>query len=194
MTIRSTAIHQQDASFTIGPRLRAARLAQGLTLQQVADAANVTKGYLSRLERDDISPTVGTLVNLCKTLGVDPGALLTIEQVEVVSFGSVIVGSNEAQGIRHSLLSPASNKLLSLTHTTMEPGASAGEELYPMFCESQTAYVLKGKIRIQFSNKVVDLNAGDAITFPGREPHTYHNLDGSKSAELIWVMVPSVGR
>lgn len=40
----------------IGGRLRAARQARGLTLQQVADATSLNKGFISRLERDEVSP------------------------------------------------------------------------------------------------------------------------------------------
>jgi DNA-binding XRE family transcriptional regulator len=54
----------------IGARLRAARQARGLTLDKVAAATGVTKGFLSRLERDDVSPSVASLVAVCDVLGV----------------------------------------------------------------------------------------------------------------------------
>ena len=39
----------------IGSRLRAARKAHGYTLDQLASASGLTKGFLSRVERDETS-------------------------------------------------------------------------------------------------------------------------------------------
>ncbi|MFC8522319.1 helix-turn-helix domain-containing protein [Pseudarthrobacter sp. NPDC057230] len=194
MTKRSTAVEGASSSFAIGPRLKAARLAQGLTLQQVADAATITKGYLSRLERDSVSPTVATLMLLCRTLDIEPATILREEPVEVITRGEIMIGPTQGEGISHSVLTPTATKTVSVSHSELAPGASAGDELYPMFCETQTAYVLRGHVEIVFSNRSVILNAGQAMTFPGREPHSYRNPDEDQSAELIWVLAPAVGR
>ncbi|CAH0218310.1 HTH-type transcriptional regulator PuuR [Arthrobacter sp. Bi83] len=194
MTTRSTAVEGTRASFVIGPRLKAARLGQGLTLQQVADAAAITKGYLSRLERDSVSPTVATLMVLCRTLDIEPSTVLAEEAVEVITKGEIMLGPTQGEGIRHNILTPTATKTVSVSHSELEPGASAGDELYPMFCETQTAYVLRGRIEILFSNRAVTLNTGQAITFPGREPHSYRNPDDNQSAEMIWVLAPALGR
>ncbi|MGB3337961.1 MAG: helix-turn-helix transcriptional regulator, partial [Devosia sp.] len=53
----------------IGTKLRTARKTRGLTLDQVAQAAGLTKGFVSRLERDDVSPSVASLVTVCEVLG-----------------------------------------------------------------------------------------------------------------------------
>lgn len=163
-------------------------------MQQVAEAAGVTKGYLSRLERDGISPTLGTLFAISKALGVEAASLLEAEQVDVISLGDATAGANEAQGIRHSILTPTNQRYFTLTHSFLAPGADVGSELYTMHCEIETAYVLKGQVRIEFSNRQIDLHVGDAATFSGREPHTYRNLDAQHPAELIWVLAPALGK
>ncbi|WP_227471601.1 helix-turn-helix domain-containing protein [Paenarthrobacter sp. YJN-5] len=174
--------------------MKAVRIAQGLTMQQVADAAGLSKGYLSRLERDAVSPTVSTLMVLCHTLRIEASDVLSEEVTEIVSKGQIVVGTSSRQGINHSLLTPSTTKSVTVTHTELEPGASAGEDLYPMFCDTQTAYVLSGKVEILFSNRKVNLTAGQAITFAGREPHSYRNPDEDQRADVIWVLVPAVGR
>jgi transcriptional regulator with XRE-family HTH domain len=47
----------------------------GLTLAQVAEASGLTKGFLSRLERDETSPSLATLVQLCQVLPLTIGSL-----------------------------------------------------------------------------------------------------------------------
>jgi len=58
-----------------GSRLRAARRARGLTAQQVAEAAGVTKGFVAQIERDETSPSVATLLRMCDALGIEVGSL-----------------------------------------------------------------------------------------------------------------------
>jgi transcriptional regulator with XRE-family HTH domain len=58
----------------IGPRLRETRMAQGLTIGNLAEATGLTKGFISRVERDETSPSVATLVNLCQVLSLPVGA------------------------------------------------------------------------------------------------------------------------
>ena len=62
---------------TLGERLRAARTAQGLTQQALADALNIGRGSreISRYETDKLHPRDDRLIALAKTLGVSPGWL-----------------------------------------------------------------------------------------------------------------------
>ena len=62
---------------TLGTRLRAARTAQGLTQQALADSLHIARGAreISRYETDEIAPQDARLVALAKVLGVRPGWL-----------------------------------------------------------------------------------------------------------------------
>ena len=72
----------------IGPRLRETRMAQGLTIGNLADATGLTKGFISRVERDETSPSVATLVNLCQVLSLPVGALFEPPEHEVIEFAT----------------------------------------------------------------------------------------------------------
>jgi transcriptional regulator with XRE-family HTH domain len=54
----------------IGERLRHAREARQLTLAVVAERSGLTKGFLSRVEREATSPSVASLVRICEAIGV----------------------------------------------------------------------------------------------------------------------------
>ena len=70
MSTRRVPVAQERPAVLIGAKLRAARKMRSLTLDQVAQAAGLTKGFVSRLERDDVSPSVASLVSVCDILGL----------------------------------------------------------------------------------------------------------------------------
>ena len=61
---------------SLGDRLRMERERQGLTLDQLAELADLSKPYLSRLESGERQPAIGTLLVLARSLGVSVASLL----------------------------------------------------------------------------------------------------------------------
>ena len=61
---------ETDKSATLGSRIRVARHAKDWTSQQLADAARLSKGFLSDLENDKTGPSVSTVTQLSDVLGV----------------------------------------------------------------------------------------------------------------------------
>ena len=60
----------------LGAELRRARIAAGLTQEELAFAANLHRTYISQLERDIKSPTVDTLFRLCAAMSVRASQLI----------------------------------------------------------------------------------------------------------------------
>jgi transcriptional regulator with XRE-family HTH domain len=60
----------------IGKELRAARLTAGMTQETLASKAKLDRSYVSQLERGLKSPTLDTLMRLCKALGVSAAELI----------------------------------------------------------------------------------------------------------------------
>ena len=59
----------------IGSRLRAARRTRGMTIAELASAADLSNGFISLLERDETNASVATLLRICELLGVRIGSL-----------------------------------------------------------------------------------------------------------------------
>src|SRR6201986_1631594 len=68
----------------IGAQLRAARLAARMSMAEVAEQAGLTKGFVSKLERDLANVSVASLIRLCDALGISPGSLFQAPKGEVV--------------------------------------------------------------------------------------------------------------
>src|ERR1700726_897875 len=68
----------------IGAQLRAARLASRMSMAELAAQAGLTKGFVSKLERDLANVSVASLIRLCDALGVSVGSLFQAPKGEVV--------------------------------------------------------------------------------------------------------------
>src|ERR1700731_5032072 len=68
----------------IGAQLKAARLAARMSMAEVAEQSGLTKGFVSKLERDLANVSVASLLRLCDALGISVGALVSEAKGEVV--------------------------------------------------------------------------------------------------------------
>ena len=175
----------------LGARLRAARRARGYTLEQLATAAGLTKGFLSRAERDETSLSVASLITLCEVMSINPGSLFTAPDVAVIRHDKAPAINLGGTGVSEKLMTPRGQPRLQLIHTSAEPDATGGPDLYTINCEIEVAYVVRGTVDIIFADRRERLGAGDALTLRGSEPHTWENPSSSRSAEIIWVLSPA---
>ncbi len=123
------------ADARVGARLRAARQAAGLTLTAVAAQAGLTKGFLSRLERDEVSPSVASLVTLCGVLGIGVGQLFEPPVTSLVRAAEAPPIDFGGQGVREVLLTAGVQRELQVIRSVVEPGGGGGDELYALACE-----------------------------------------------------------
>ncbi len=189
--MRPLPVSPSNGEVRIGAKLRAARKALGYTLEQLADAAGLTKGFLSRVERDETSPSVATLITLCEVMSLDVGSLFAVPEVALVRRESAPRINLGGTGVSERLMTPRGQSRLQLLHSTVEPGGSGGDELYTINCAAEVLYVLTGRLELVFIDGLRELVAGDALTFAGGEPHTWRNASSTEPAELIWVLVPA---
>jgi len=175
----------------IGARLRAARLAQRMTIEAVAEASGLTKGFVSRLERDAASPSVASLVTVCDVLGLRVGDLFDPPSTAVVRAGEGRQISFGATDAVERLLTPGTQQVLEVIHAIIEGGGHGGADLYALQCDTEFAYVVAGCVEVVMEDRVVTLGPGDALTFPGRTPHTWRNASSAEPCEVLWVLSPA---
>lgn len=68
----------------VGRNVARLRLEKGLTQELLAEESGFTQQYLSDLERGRRNPTVVTLYHLATALGVEPAALIAIEEKAIL--------------------------------------------------------------------------------------------------------------
>jgi transcriptional regulator with XRE-family HTH domain len=176
----------------IGARLRAVRTESGLTLDQVANATGLTKGFISRIERDGTSPSVQTLVALCEAMSIPVGWLFEAPDVSLVrqEDASAIISISGHTGQEY-LLTPRAQSAVQVIRSVYKPGQDGGDELYTLGADVEVAHVIDGRLEIIFATTQEELAAGDTLTFHGHEPHTWRNPDPHAKCVVLWTLVPS---
>ena len=71
----------------IGSKLKELRVLKGLTQEELADRAELSKGFISQLERDLTSPSIATLMDILQCLGTTIGEFFNETPDEQVVFG-----------------------------------------------------------------------------------------------------------
>ncbi|SEL61900.1 Helix-turn-helix domain-containing protein [Blastococcus sp. DSM 46786] len=189
--LRRPARPHEPAAALIGARLRAARQTAGLTLAAVAEQAGLTKGFLSRLERDEVSPSVASLVTVCGVLGIGVGQLFEPPETSLVRAGEAPPINFGGAGLHEQLLTAGTQRQLQVIRSVVDPGGGGGPELYSLACDVEFVYVVAGELRLTLPGETVDLAAGDAFTMPGATPHTWFNPSATCPAEVLWALTPA---
>lgn len=123
----------------IGKRIRQLRMMKGLTLAEMASGAELTKGFLSQLERDQTSPSINTLRQILNALGTDLPTFFSPDNSPDRNFlkRRQITSEKIGRGIRKALLLPAPKFL------EMEP--------YLLIVRRETSYSEEFKSRQAFA-------------------------------------------
>ena len=73
-------------SMQIGAKIKELRIQKSLTQEELADRAELSKGFISQLERDLTSPSIATLMDILQCLGTDLEEFFTGTAAEQVVF------------------------------------------------------------------------------------------------------------
>ena len=150
----------------VGAQLRAARLAARKSMAEVAEEAGLTKGFLSKLERDLANVSVASLIRLCDALGVSVGSLFQPSKGEVVRAGERPSISFGGKGMSEYLLTPAHERRMQAILSDIAPGGGSGDEQYALPADVELVFIMAGRLEITIDEERVILEEGDAFTFP----------------------------
>ncbi len=169
----------------VGNRLRSLRKERGLTIPQLAAATGLTNGFISQLERDLTSASLSSLARIAAALDVRLGHLID----------GIPVGEAHREltlrGQEHLLLSPRGDMRFHVTESHIEPGASAGEELYTLPADVEIVHVVDGALELRVVDTTHVLRAGESFTYVPRDPHTWRNPSETEPATVLWLAVPN---
>ncbi|HEY0358203.1 MAG TPA: XRE family transcriptional regulator [Mycobacteriales bacterium] len=179
-----------DGRPPIGARLKAAREARRRTLADVAEAAGLTKGFLSKLERDRANASVAALLRVCESLGLAPGSLFEAVPVgEVVRRGAYPAIEFGGAGMREYLLTPPGERRVQAILGELDAGGGSGGETYALPADVEFVFVLDGRLEITVDGQVTRLGGGDAFTFA---PSRQHSFRATAATRVLWVISPAL--
>jgi transcriptional regulator with XRE-family HTH domain len=188
---RATPLAARNDTPKVGARVRSLRRERGLTIEQLAAATGLTKGFISQLERDRTAPSLSSIARICDALGVRLSHIFEREPAPA------LVRQNERSLVdtyfptENHLLSSRDEERFQAIESVVAPGAGAGDELYSLPGEMEFVYVLAGTIQLQVGDETHVLEEGDALTYPLSKPHTWRNASDSEELRVLWVSVPN---
>ncbi len=74
--------------YLMGKRLQERRVKANMTQEQVAEQANISTVYLSKIENGKVSPTLDTLAAICTAIDVDLGFIISGSQYDRTEYGN----------------------------------------------------------------------------------------------------------
>lgn len=173
----------------IGQKLKELRVAKGLTQEELADRAELSKGFISQLERDITSPSIATLMDILQCLGTTINDFFSEEPEEQVVFhyeDYFEKKDSELKSLTEWIIPNAQKNMMEPIRLTLEPGGLTYRDV-PHEGE-EFGYILKGSVKIHIGNKVYTAKKGESFYLT---PHSEHYLEASASgAMLIWVSTP----
>lgn len=176
----------------IGAQLKAARLARRRTLAEVARQSGLTKGFVSKLERDQATASVASLIRLCETLGIAVGSLFHSSPGEVVRHGAYPSINFGGTGLSEFLLTPHGERRVQAILSEIAPGGGSGDELYGLPADVEFVLVLEGRLEVTLRDHTVVLEQGDAFTFPPRTEHCFRSIAEVATTRVLWVFAPAL--
>ena len=187
----------------IGPRLRAERERQGLSVREIARRIGVSASLVSQIERDKVTPSVATLWALVRELMTigdlfeDDVPPADFRFPAVTSTGPVWASDrcaiHLASGVTWERLTAGSDHRVELQRLIYEAGSeSCPEDSLLRHPGKEYGFVLSGRLGVQIGFDKYDLRPGDSIAFDGSLPHRLWAIE-EESAEAIWAVVGRQG-
>lgn len=176
----------------VGTHLRAVRLSARKSIAEVAADSQLTKGFLSKLERNQANASVAALMRLCNALGISVGSLFQAATGNVVRREARPPINFGGSGMREYLLTPTSEKRVQAILTDIESDGGSGDEPYSLPADVEFVFVISGSLRIDVAGEPTLLAEGDAFTFVPNTPHAFGAGPSGCGAQVLWVFAPAL--
>ena len=173
-----------------GNKLKRLRIRNGLTQEELADRCELSKGFISQVERDLASPSIATLEDLLQCLGTDLKTFFNDAEDDVVVFTNedAFVKENTDSGNTINWIVPNAQKRdMEPIIIELEPEGKSYEDT-PHDGE-EFGYVLSGKIQLVIGNKKYKVNKNECFYYKANQYHYIENTYNVK-AKVLWVSTP----
>lgn len=172
----------------IGNKIKELRILKGLTQEELADRAELSKGFISQIERNLTSPSIATLIDILQCLGTDLKEFFSDSVDNQVVFKKSDYfekKDSELNNVIEWIVPNAQKNMMEPILLTLEEGGSVypdnpheGEEF---------GYVLSGSADIHIGNKVHRVKKGESFYFI---PQYKHYITSKSGAKILWISTP----
>jgi len=185
--------YMEDSTiFKISAKIKEIRKEKGITIQELADRAGVSKGLISQIENNRTAPSLFVLISIVNSLEVDLNEFFK-DFRSGANGGPIIVRKKKdyeafekehAEGFLYQRIFASSIEKSTLDIVLLELAPEASRPMVETEA-FEYKYIIQGEVEYDFPDQVVSLSAGDSIFFDGRLPHTPRNISKLPAILLI---------
>lgn len=174
----------------IGAKIKELRIQKSLTQEELADRCELSKGFISQLERDLTSPSIATLVDILQCLGTNLEEFFsntTSEQVVFAKTDYFEKLDGELKNKIEWIIPNAQKNMMEPILLTLEPdGATYPDNPHE---GEEFGYVLNGAVNIHIGSKTYKAKKGESFYFTPNKKH-FISAPGKTGATILWVSTP----
>lgn len=173
----------------IGAKIRNLRNQNGLTQEKLADRTELTKGFISQMERGLTAPSVSTLLDIVECLGTNLSDFFHEENELQIVYPKedYFEKEDEHKNSITWLIATAQSRSMEPILVQLQPGQSMPEDK-PHEGE-EFGYVLDGEIRLHYGEDVYTVRKGDSFIFPANRKHKISSAC-KKVSSILWISSP----
>ena len=174
----------------IGKKLKELRIQNNLTLNDLASRSELTKGFLSQVERNLTTPSIATLEDILEALGTNLSEFFHEEEEKQIVFPKQDFFEDEQDDYKIEWVIPnAQRNKMEPILLTLKPHARSQELLAHQ--GEEFGYVLKGNVTLVRGGKKYKLKAQETFYMDGSRSHYLYN-HGSGEAKVLWITTPPI--
>lgn len=169
----------------IGEKIKRLRLENELTQEELADRCELSKGFISQLERDMTSPSIASLTDILESLGTNLKDFFS-EHDEKIAFSKedFFVKEDDELGYRLEWIIPNAQKnMMEPILVTIDPEGSF--ETHEPHSGEEFGYVISGTVVLKHGGKVHLLRAGDTFYYEANKEHGLQNKSKRRALVLM---------
>jgi transcriptional regulator with XRE-family HTH domain len=193
---------QEDILIQISTKIKEKRKAKGITVQELANKADVSKGLISQIENNRTVPSLLVLVNIIRALSLDMNEFFN-DIYQNKHTPKVLLKKKEeyqpfekenAKGFFYNRVLTRNIKDSTVDIVLLELKEGAKRPQLVKTDAYEYKYVVKGTVEYLINNETYNLEEGDSLFFDGRLPHKPTNVGPGDAVILVVYFFQDFGK
>ncbi|MDD2259513.1 MAG: cupin domain-containing protein [Acholeplasmataceae bacterium] len=174
----------------IGSKIKELRLENGLTQQELANRLELTKGYISQIERNISSPSLETFFSLLEVLGTNAQDFFSSQNDDQIVHNESDFFEQENVDLKHIISWIVPNALkyeMEPIIIEIKPGGSS--EIDKPHAGEEFGYCLEGEVVLVLNKKRYLVKTGESFYYLANKEHFLINIS-EKKTKVLWISTP----
>jgi len=174
----------------IGEKIKLLRLRKNLTQEELANRAELTKGFISQIERNLSSPSIATLTDVLEALGTNLKEFFNETETSRVVFGKehISVQEKDEMGQTISWIVPNAQKNM-MEPILLKLQANGRSDNYGPHSGEVFGYCIQGSVELRIGDGTYRIKQGESFYYAAKTAYYIENTS-AKEATVLWVTSP----